>query len=74
MKVRAEIDLEYILELIIKSKLRLEDSHINYALCSIDEAIIEIKKLIEDSKATKGMNAPAIAKEEKVKEIMDLKK
>ena len=57
------MNLEYILELMTKAQLRLEDSHINHAATAIDEAIDELKKIIKENGKMKAVGASALAKE-----------
>lgn len=48
--------LEYILKLMEQAAARLEDGHINHTALTINDAIEELKKIIEDGKSTMGVD------------------
>lgn len=66
------MELDYILELMTKAQSRLENGQINYATTAIDDAIIELKKVIAENDNMKVMGASAPAKEEPQDEIVHI--
>ena len=67
------MNLDYILELMTKAQARLENGQINYTATAIDEAIIELEKIIAENDKIKVMGASAPGKEEPQDEIVYIK-
>ncbi|MDD2290643.1 MAG: hypothetical protein PHV52_00055 [Aliarcobacter sp.] len=59
------MELERILKLMQNAQVGMEEDNTVYATAALDDAIIELKKIIEDGNSTKGVIANTNSKEDK---------